>query len=385
MTYPDSDVAGELDGTLDTLVAFQRGFTDAEADVFLSTGKLPDLSRSLAAPEPVEDLGYTEDEARALLAGIPILAAGGPGAPFEVTLKFDPNQRRDEHGRWTETGSPGVSTPGDVESLTREELVARSKRVKQVVGAARKKLSTQKTHTIAYDVWSPERDAQHRQIVDEVYARYANVPNEGRAIIVGGPSGAGKTSTLRDSVGIGRDDYVTIDPDDMKYELARRGLVPDVPGGEDLSPMERSTLVHVESMRLARMLAQRAYRDRKNVIWDITMTDYDATNSHVKALRGHGYDRVDAVYVHVSPETSRRRVHERYAAGVNAYRRGEGEGGRYIPSAVLQDQYDQSGQPWARRTFEGLRDDFDGWVEYDNDVEGRAPQRRDGEGVISGD
>jgi hypothetical protein len=35
--------------------------------------------------------------------------------------------------------------------------------------------------------------------------------------------------------------YLTINPDDVKEEMGRRGLIPDVPG---LSPMEASDLVH---------------------------------------------------------------------------------------------------------------------------------------------
>ncbi len=383
-----SSLQNEDGGLLTTLVDVPRGLTEAEADIFLQTGELPDFTAPpLSVSEDTEGAGFTPDEALAFLAGFPILAAGGPGAPAEIVFKFDPNQKRDAHGRWTDEGGGaegiGIGTPV-TKQLTKDELIARSKRVKQVVNEAKQKFATQKLHTLAYDVWTPERDAIHRQIVDEVYARYANVPNEGKAIISGGPSGAGKTSTLRSSVGIGADDYMKVDPDDFKEELAKRGLIPEIPGGDDLSPMERSTLVHVESMRLARMLAKRAYADRKNIIWDITMTDFNATSSHIKALRDNGYSHVAAVFVHVGPQTSRARVRARYAQGVRDWLNGKGQGGRYIPSAVLADQYDAGGRSWSSQTFDSLRDDFDAWARYSNDVDDEPPKLMRQMGEIAG-
>ena len=38
--------------------------------------------------------------------------------------------------------------------------------------------------------------------------------------------------------------YLMINPDDIKEEMARRGMVPEIEG---LSPMEASDLVHEES------------------------------------------------------------------------------------------------------------------------------------------
>ena len=89
---------------LDQLVEAQRGMTEWEADWFLRTGQLPDLSQP-----PVHDPllitsipPITEAQARAFLGGEQLTAAGGWGSPSEITLKFDPNQDRDSHGRWVD-------------------------------------------------------------------------------------------------------------------------------------------------------------------------------------------------------------------------------------------------------------------------------------------
>ncbi len=46
-----------------------------------------------------------------------------------------------------------------------------------------------------------------------------------------------------------------INPDDIKEEMAKRGMIPEVGG---LSPMEASDLVHEESSDVAKRLAVRA-------------------------------------------------------------------------------------------------------------------------------
>lgn len=99
-----TDPAG---GSLDQLVETQRGMTDWEADWFLRTGQLPDFSQPpIDEPVLITDIPpITEAEARAFLAGEQLTAGAGWGSPSEIALKFDPNQERDSHGRWTDDGS----------------------------------------------------------------------------------------------------------------------------------------------------------------------------------------------------------------------------------------------------------------------------------------
>lgn len=376
---------------LTTLLEAQRGMTEAEAYKFLATGAVPDFSQPGAEPDAEPVLDDTQvlpsdtikrwlagEEPTALVATAGFFANGSShGAPWHdktVTLKFNPGQPRDDDGRWTDGGVSGV---GVMDKLTPEQITKRGKGLDQILREARD-LATDRTHATRVNkkdvVWSPERDKQHREIVEDVYQRASNVPNDGRAIIMGGPMGAGKTTTLRDHAGIDTGNYLLISPDDMKDELINRGLVPNIPDHPELSPLELSTLVHTETLRLAEMLAQRAYRDKKNVIWDTSMASQRVTGLRIDALDGFGYGHISSIVVDVPPHVSRARAYARYTQGIQDWQNGKGNGGRYIPRSVLDTQHDERGVSWGRDTLRAMKSDFDAWMVYDNSVDGRAPK-----------
>lgn len=303
---------------------------------------------------------------------------------------FNPGQMRDRLGRWAKglSGGSGKATgpkkaaapstgPSSPNALSTEELVQRGKMLESVLSKS-SKLATDRTETewnseVGEAFWKPERDQLHREIVDELYAKAASVPNQGRSIIMGGPAGAGKTTTVRDHAGVDLSQYLVINPDDVKELFAERGLIPEIPGHPELSPMERSTLVHEESRRISQMLANRAYKDRKNVIWDITMASERTAKKHVKTMRAAGYDDVSAILVDVPESVSRRRVYDRYGQGVNDWLDGQGLGGRFIPRGALMRQYDHKGRSLGSGTLHRLKDRFDAWAVYSNSVDGEAP------------
>jgi hypothetical protein len=101
-------------------------------------------------------------------------------------------------------------------------------------------------HTVDPDnqAWTAERRSAQDLIINGIYAQAQYVPNDRAAIIAGGMCGAGKTTVLNDHAGIDRSQYLTISPDDIKEELGRRVLIPEING---LSPMEASDLVHREA------------------------------------------------------------------------------------------------------------------------------------------
>jgi predicted ABC-type ATPase len=219
-------------------------------------------------------------------------------------------------------------------------------------------------------IWDPDRAEIHQQIVDDLYSAAADVPCDGQAIVAGGLGGAGKSTTLEDHAGIDRSSYLTINPDGIKESLAKRGLVPPVEG---LAPMERSALVHKESSALARALAGRAYADRKNVIWDITMSSKPSTARRIQQLREAGYANIEGIFVHIPVATSVERAQARHRHGLEDYRNGEGLGGRYVPPDVIHANADASWGSVNRRVFEELKPQFDNWKLYDNSVDGRGP------------
>ncbi len=274
---------------------------------------------------------------------------------------------RDRRGRFARR--PG----GPLPAMTDAEFTARQEWVARTIRQARATHATEFTHH-ANGVWNADRDRTHREIARDLYAAAAGVPADGKAVVAGGLGGAGKTTTLRDHAGINPDDYFTINPDEIKEELARRGMIPEVPGAPDLSPMERAALVHYESGRIADLVADMAYRDHRNIIWDITMSSPKVLEDRLVELEQHGYSETTAVFVDIPVETSVQRALARYRAGVDAWHRGEGLGGRYVPPEIIRGQRGRGGRTINRQTFDEMRDRFARWSVYDNSVHGRPPQ-----------
>lgn len=295
---------------------------------------------------------------------------------------------RDRQGRFTDSsgaamvaggwkqavGAKMTKAAGPREPMSEDEFQARAARVELVIGSAMKTIATDKTQVTPDGAWKPERDRVHREIAEALYAKAANVPNGGKAVIAGGLGGAGKTTVLKKHAGIDPGDYLTINPDDIKEEMARRGLVPEVPGHPDLSPMERAALVHEESSRIASLLADRAYRERKNMMWDITMSSESSVVKRVQALRAAGYDDVTGVFVDIPVEVSVQRAMSRYRRGADKHLAGEGLGGRYVPPAIIRAQRTSEGRTINREVFEGLKGQFTAWSMYDNSRTGEPPR-----------
>ncbi len=203
-----------------------------------------------------------------------------------------------------------------------------------------------------------------------MYREASEVPCERRAILAGGLGGAGKSTILDEHAGIDRSQYLNINPDAVKEELAKRGMVPEVPG---LSPMEASDLVHEESSHIAKRLAFRAIGAGKNVIWDITMASRASTEQRVDELRSAGYTRVEGIFVDIPVETSVTRADARHRQGHDEYRAGNGLGGRFVPAEVISGQADPEWGSLNRKTFEALKYKFDRWSLYDNSADGGTP------------
>lgn len=308
----------------------------------------------------------TFDRVRVAFAGENVDVPLGPlaAATHELHLKGKHNQQ--DHNPYK-----GFHVVSDVKV---------AKRVKALETAlyANRYLGTNFTHKDKTGVWSRERDTIHREIVDQFYARAADVPNEGRALLLGGNAGAGKSTVITQQAGVDLDRFLKIDPDEIKEELAKRGLIPDIPG--DFSPMEWSTLVHRESVRIADMLADRAFHDRKNVIWDGTMADAGLVFNRVKRMDKAGYRRIDGIFVDVSDETSRRRVAQRYRQGLQSWLAGKGLGSRFVP-ANIQNAMSSAD---TRHGFASLRkaNAFDNWAVYNNDADGQPAKLVSKEGAV---
>ena len=234
-------------------------------------------------------------------------------------------------------------------------------------------LNTEFMYTIngAREVWLEERELLHDAILEDLYARAADVPCDSKAIIAGGLGGAGKTTILTQYAGIDLSQYLMINPDNMKEEMARRGMIPEVHG---LSPMEASELAHEESSHLAKRLAHRAQADGKNLIWDITMSSEKTTAGRINDLRKADYTQVDGLFADISVETSIRRIKSRHREGHDEWLNGNGLGGRYVPPEVVESQGDLQWGSKNRKTYEAMKERLDNWSTYDNSVDRRPAE-----------
>jgi predicted ABC-type ATPase len=268
--------------------------------------------------------------------------------------------------------APGGCKP-DLAPLDDRAYAAHTRMVEaRLKDAHRKGLATEERYTTGPGgkVWLRERAEAQREIINEIYQQAADISREGKAVIVGGLGGAGKTTVLDRSLGIDRSKYLVINPDQVKEKMAERGMIPEVEG---LSPMERSTLVHEESSLVASDLAQRAYSERRNVIWDITMSSRESAGRRIDDLRAAGYQEIVGVFVDIPAEKSVERALARHRHGLERYRAGEGLGGRYLPPDLILRQQAPGGETVNRQVFEELKPRFDRWLLYDNSVDGRDP------------
>jgi predicted kinase len=320
----------------------------------------PWAADAVADPERLPEQTGDRDELRKRLRRLP---PGHPSSPVEA----DGMPRPPELGLVRrEPSDRDQDREADQRPLTDAEHAEHVSEVRVLLDKARADgLATDQQHTIdpAREVWSDHRDALHDSIIDDLYAKASDVPCERRAIIAGGLPGAGKSTVLERYAGIDRSQYLTINPDDVKEEMARRDMIPPVSG---LSPMEASDLVHEESSHIAKRLAHRAHADGKNVIWDITMSSRVSTERRVNALRAQGYTSIEGIFIDVAVDVSVHRADSRHREGQNNYRAGDGFGGRFIPAELIRAQADPECGSRNRKTFEEVKDHFDHWCRYDN-------------------
>ena len=154
--------------------------------------------------------------------------------------------------------------------------------------------------------------------------------------------------------GIDLSKYLTINPDEIKEEMARRGMIPEV---DKLSPMEASDLAHEESSYIAKRLALRAMTDGRNIIWDITMSSQESTEERINNLRDAAYTELDGV-LKTSPRTSV--SHERSGGTARATNSGAPttQMAAGCLTEVIRRQLDSEWGSQNRRTYEAMKGEF---------------------------
>lgn len=187
--------------------------------------------------------------------------------------------------------------------------------------------------------YTPERTEQHRKIIEDVLAEHAGVKAEHKALMTGGLGGSGKGTIMSsEHAPINPDEYITIDPDEMKAELLSRGMGPDIP---DLMPMEQANWIHEESADLAHMLHEVAMAKGLNIVFDTTMASDRSVEKKLARFAEAGYNDIYGVFTDVPVEVSVASALGRHRGGVNRFRAGADAsgadlGGRYVPPEYIR-------------------------------------------------
>lgn len=246
---------------------------------------------------------------------------------------------------------------GAPKPLTDQQYEAHTKNVEDLLRAhAGDATDAKYAINVKAGLWQPERAALHEKIVNDIYDRQAKTAKStGDALIMGGLGGAGKSTVLKNNLGVNLADWVTVNPDDIKEEMAKRGLVPKVQG---LSPLEASALIHEESSHIANLLAARALADKKNIIFDITMSSKGSVQKRLDKLAEHGYKKPQAVFVDIPVEKSVESALERHRSGLERHRQGKGLGGRYVPPSVIRKSGSSTSNSANRDVFDALAGQF---------------------------
>ena len=72
------------------------------------------------------------------------------------------------------------------------------------------------------------------------------------------------------------------------------------------------------------------------------------------------------MFVEIPLETSVSRAIDRHRLGMEDFRAGKGQGGRYVPPAVIRSHASPTASSKNREVFDSLRDRFGRWRLFDN-------------------
>ncbi len=270
------------------------------------------------------------------------LGADDQGVVDYATIKeyeFNPDQPRDEQGRWTGDGSGGGATPPSLTPAgnTKLEDLVKDPVVRQkMIDAQAASDAVPRTDTIN----TPERLALREAVVDTLYGRGALIKGKEAWIVTGAPA-SGKSGAVSDPL-VREKGALLVDADEAKAQL------PEFAGGIGAGA------VHVESAEIITpALLERAISNGDNIVMPRVGRTYDSLARDVAALKEAGY-KVHLSYVHVPDEIAVQRATTRflqtgrlvsvsYVASVDGHPKNTFDRARKNGIADTYEMYDNSG------------------------------------------
>lgn len=324
-----------------------------------------------------------------------------------IQKAFNPDQPRDETGKWTSGGGDGSSgkprvaggggsdfrpKPADVaqqQTTSAEELNRLYKEVEAkfppeykakmeetrariAAGTATKDLHYNK-ETGQY---TPERQAVHNKIVGEYIekldqARPAN-GEKPEVVVFGGRGGSGKSQLSDGSVegtfkpvldANGKKIEGLVEQDGQKYMVldgdAIKGMLPEYQGWNAAHLHEEGDDIFEDIVDIAREMGA-------NVVLDVTLKSGASAEKRLKTFMDKGY-RAQGHYMQLPREKAAARAIGRYAAkdddGKETWK------GRFVPPEVVLTNVNNEAN------FDNLKKYFRKWSWHNNDVEKGQPPK----------
>jgi ppGpp synthetase/RelA/SpoT-type nucleotidyltranferase/predicted ABC-type ATPase len=273
-----------------------------------------------------------------------------PRASLSDVEKFDPDQSRDDAGRFGSGGS-GAKPP----KLTREDQAQALKR--DYEGRAQVPTKREWVEGKQPDTWedhfdkdpekggkpSKERIAEvHQPIVDEALGAATSVPagEQPTAILTMGGPASGKSSGLAT---FDKSNTVHVDADAIKEQMPE--YIEGVRGGL----RDSARMAHNESSYIAKQIRERAIADRKNLIYDGTGRNREPFEETIDKLKAKGY-KVTVMMSDLTVEEGLARAQGR-AERIS----------RYVPDDAVKGAYQT-----IPKNFEHFAAKADSWVLFDN-------------------
>jgi len=201
--------------------------------------------------------------------------------------------------------------------------------------------------------WLRTTEVEQKPLPQEVKTQLRKGAVEGKSpqtepetVLMGGPTGAGKTSLVNEMLAGKEPDFVVADTD---HYAKRAGVLDERPAyHEDLSQLTDS-------------IAREAIKKKYNVIYDSLLTNFGKARHYIEeTLKNNG--KATILFVHVDPETSMVRAIKRYMGQ---------DSPRKVPVEVIEKGYNRALPTFIelwKRYKDNPKVDF---RLYDNSVDGR--------------
>jgi len=266
-----------------------------------------------------------------------------------IYKRFNPNQRRDSRGRFTDEldydQKYDHKKRKDLQAKVRGELQLMLRKWEHKPPFPDAKITSEQYKNPNGEGYTPEREALHT-LIKEYFTVGTTSVREPESYLMGGGSGAGK-STLRYSGKMQSvpNNMVDVNCDDIK------GLLPEFMDSVEKKDPTLATFVHGESVYLARELTRESVSQDKNILLDATgNTGLSNIRKTIERVGNGGTRPVYANYVSCSTELALERNLARFDRT-----------GRMIPPTYVANVHSHVSQLLPIVAAEGLFDTLNVW------------------------